>query len=202
MGNSVSRNTSPDLAFAKNTDQPKWENLELNVGSDHYIISTEVSCRGCKRKKWKVRHTRWDAFWDVRTKREHTPIQDLDEWAHTLIKDAESNTTELVQEEDGPKLDSRLIHLWEARSSLQKRWLNQKHNRTLRKRIAQLERDIEKYSQRLSQEHWHQLCDRLDGQLGSKNTWSHICLTRNTPRRPHRKTYTASLIHSQGMMRT
>lgn len=124
VGNSVSRNTSSNLEFAKNTDQPKWENLELNVGSDHYIISTEVSCRGCKRRKWKVRHTRWDTFRDVRTKREHTPIEDLDEWVHTLVKDAESNTAELVQEEDGPKPDSRLIHLWEARSSLQKRWLN------------------------------------------------------------------------------
>lgn len=171
IGNSVSQNTSPDLTFTRNIDNAIWENTELNVGSDHYILSITVPSRGYKRNKVKIKHTKWDAFRYVRNRREPATITNLEEWISTLLKDAANSTTEVDQEEDGPAPDAKLVHLWSAQQSLQKRWLAQKHNRGLRRRIAQLERDIEKYSRQLSQEHWHQLCDRLNGQLGCKNTW-------------------------------
>ncbi|KAH7939920.1 hypothetical protein HPB52_019363 [Rhipicephalus sanguineus] len=52
------------------------------------------------------------------------------------------------------EMDSKILHMWEAKRSLQERWKGQKHNRRLRKRIVALERDIEDHANRLSQQQW------------------------------------------------
>ncbi|KAH7958585.1 hypothetical protein HPB49_003071 [Dermacentor silvarum] len=44
-----------------------------------------------------------------------------EEWTSNLIEDANKTTAEAEIEEDHPSPDSRLIHLWEARESIQKR---------------------------------------------------------------------------------
>lgn len=61
--------------------------------------------------------------------------------------------------------------MWEAHLSLQLGWKKQKHNRTLRKRITQLERKIEEYAFEFERQQWGQVCDSVNGHLGKKNTW-------------------------------
>ncbi|KAH7979829.1 hypothetical protein HPB49_011483 [Dermacentor silvarum] len=46
-----------------------------------------------------------------------------------------------------------------------------RHNRTLRKRIAHLGREIEKYSTQLCVQQWHAICNEADGQLHASRTW-------------------------------
>ncbi|KAH7944580.1 hypothetical protein HPB52_021397 [Rhipicephalus sanguineus] len=68
-------------------------------------------------------------------------------------------------------LDSRLAHLIEARNSLRRHWKRQRHNRKLRKRIAQLNGDIEHHSAVLCRQQWHAVCQEADGQLHKGKTW-------------------------------
>ncbi|KAH7953315.1 hypothetical protein HPB49_007030 [Dermacentor silvarum] len=68
-------------------------------------------------------------------------------------------------------MDPRLAHLIEARQSRQRRWKRMRHNRTLRKRIAHLGREIEKYSTQLCVQQWHAICNEADGQLHASRTW-------------------------------
>lgn len=58
----------------------------------------------------------------------------------------------------------------EARPSLQRRWKRQRHNRKLRKTVAELGRAIEKYSQELCAQRWHAACSAADGQLHKGQT--------------------------------
>lgn len=58
IGNSVSRNTSPDLAFVKNIAKTTWENTEMNVGSDHYILTITAFLKGYRKRKLTILHTR------------------------------------------------------------------------------------------------------------------------------------------------
>lgn len=114
IGNSVSRNTSPDLTFVRNIENATWENTEANVGSDHYILTTTVSSKGYKRYKPKIKRTRWDVFRYIRDNRDSMSVTNLKEWVSTLVQDANNATTEAEMEEDGPTPDARLIHLWDA----------------------------------------------------------------------------------------
>ncbi|KAL3189092.1 hypothetical protein MRX96_003232 [Rhipicephalus microplus] len=59
----------------------------------------------------------------------------------------------------------RLAQLLKARRSLQKRWRRQRHNRELRKKIAELGREIERHSSQLCSQQWFALCSQADGQL-------------------------------------
>lgn len=38
LGNSVCRDTFPDLAFTTNLAATEWANMNLNFGSDHYLL--------------------------------------------------------------------------------------------------------------------------------------------------------------------
>ncbi|KAG0410015.1 hypothetical protein HPB47_012881 [Ixodes persulcatus] len=68
--------------------------------------------------------------------------------------------------------DPHLLHLWEARRSLIKRWRRQKHNRTLKIRIARRTEEAADYAVDLMQQNWQQFCNSLQGTLGSAKTWS------------------------------
>ncbi|KAH7974127.1 hypothetical protein HPB49_010274 [Dermacentor silvarum] len=81
------------------------------------------------------------------------------------------HTWALDVEEEVPQIDSKLAHMIEARQSLQRRWKKQRHNRRLRKRVAELGRAIEKYSRELCTQQWHATCSAADGQLHKGQTW-------------------------------
>ncbi|KAH7981646.1 hypothetical protein HPB52_000421 [Rhipicephalus sanguineus] len=88
-----------------------------------------------------------------------------------LLQDAEEFTTDALAEEDGPRPDAKLITLLENQQTLQAEWLKPKHDRQLKLALAQAETEVQKYSQELRSAQWMQLCNRLNGQLGSKNPW-------------------------------
>lgn len=84
--------------------------------------------------------TDWNAFRELST---HTSCGSVVEWAAQVNETVRRATTETVTESDIPALDSRLAHMLEARRSLQRRWKRNRTNKTLRKRVARLGKEIE-----------------------------------------------------------
>ncbi|KAH7961453.1 hypothetical protein HPB52_009073 [Rhipicephalus sanguineus] len=62
VGNSVSRDTFPDLTFTFNIKDASWNNLEENLGSDHYIISVSISTPKMRRVIGDATITDWTEF--------------------------------------------------------------------------------------------------------------------------------------------
>ncbi|EEC14949.1 hypothetical protein IscW_ISCW021625 [Ixodes scapularis] len=47
-GNSISRDTTPDLTLAKNVKNPVWRNTGADLNSDHYILATTLRTESIK----------------------------------------------------------------------------------------------------------------------------------------------------------
>lgn len=89
----------------------------------------------------------------------------------TLNDDMNKATQTLAPEVQVDKIDSRLAHLWEAKTSLNARWKQQRHNRKLRKKIAHINRQLEEHCRTLSRQQWYDICNAVDGQLHNGSTW-------------------------------
>lgn len=93
------------------------------------------------------------------------------------FKAVKQATREIPEEAGLEAADSKLLHLWEARSSLQRRWRRQRLNRALRRRIARLGREIGGHANRLDRQQWESTCNSTEGQLGLGKTWNFLrCL--------------------------
>lgn len=69
------------------------------------------------------------------------------------------------------RVDSRLSHLVEAKKSMQQRASQQKLNRKIRKKITEINREIEAHCVRLCKQEWQELCDTMDGNMSAGRTW-------------------------------
>lgn len=170
IGNSVSRDTFPDLSFVKNVRDYSWTHLGETLGSDHYILSTSVSTPKLKRTIGEIRLTNWEAY------RQYPPpangITNITEWMQHL-RDAHIQTTQIIQRTvETPEVDRRLLHLWEAREGLLKRWKRQRLNRKLRLRIEQITEEAKNHAAELTQQNWVQFCTSLKGTLSTAKTWA------------------------------
>lgn len=171
IGNSVSKDTSPDLMLTRNVQGAEWLNTGVPLGSDHYVVSITFDTAQHKRRTPPVRITDWDKFRTTREKRADGGITNLDAWISDLKRDAERATGEVDTTEEHPAVDKRLMHMWEAHTSLLGRWKTGKNNRKLRLRISRLEREIEDHANELNRQQWWQICDGINGQLGNKKSW-------------------------------
>ncbi|KAH7973678.1 hypothetical protein HPB49_003892 [Dermacentor silvarum] len=70
-----------------------------------------------------------------------------------------------------PAGDNHLLHLWEARHSLVRRWRRQKHNRQLKIRIAALTQEADEYAAQLADSNWVERCNTAAKQMSNRNTW-------------------------------
>lgn len=135
IGNSVARDTIPDLTFSKNCLNTTWLCLRETLGSDHDIISTSIPFERKPRRKGTAHLTNWPAF--RKDESDLPPIgENLEDWTQALEQQVGKYTQLIALTEDIPAVDPHLMHIWDARRSLTKRWKRQKHNRTLKKRIA------------------------------------------------------------------
>ncbi|KAG0430045.1 hypothetical protein HPB47_023042, partial [Ixodes persulcatus] len=177
MGNSVSRDTCPDISLVKARGNCNWVNLQENLGSDHHILEIAVPNHLGKKRGKPQTLTNWDSFRQLRiAKAEGIPItQDngsLERWVEQVQADVKKASKTVLTTDQAPEIDPHLLHLWDARHGLTKRWKKQKLNRTFRKRIAELTQEAEQYAEDLTQANWHRMCDQLQGTLGTKKTWS------------------------------
>ncbi|KAH9382548.1 hypothetical protein HPB48_022161 [Haemaphysalis longicornis] len=86
------------------------------------------------------RITNWYAF---RQAREASPrsLSDLDTWVRELHQDVRQHTTLVPEEANIQKADARLSELCEALRSLRTRLKSHPRNRSLRRKIAQVQRN-------------------------------------------------------------
>ncbi|KAG0412943.1 hypothetical protein HPB47_009912 [Ixodes persulcatus] len=170
LGTSVARDTCPDLTMYRGTKPCTWRNLEEQLGSDHSILETRIHTKEFTGEARHIRITDWPAF--RASSSSYTSSDTLTDWVQTLQTRLNRHTRTLTTSPDAPDIDSHLLHLWEARRSLTKRWRRQRHNKKLKRRIAQLTVDAADYAANLTGENWHALCDNLNGTLGTARTWS------------------------------
>ncbi|KAH9366101.1 hypothetical protein HPB48_006492 [Haemaphysalis longicornis] len=88
LGNSVMRGTTPDLTFPQNATEATWTNSYKNLGSDHYIVETEIVAGHPRIQRGrKLRITDWDTFRLLRSAvpdPTSNPIKDIKEWVTKL----------------------------------------------------------------------------------------------------------------------
>lgn len=170
VGNSVTRDTCPDLSLVKNAKDATWENLGDSLGSDHCLLRVTLLEKSAHKKCGQAKLTDWTQF------RNQTipPVLfsgGYAEWAQHVNNIQKRLVTTLQTNEEIPAVDTHLLHLWEARRSLTKRWKKQKTNRKLRIRIAQLTEQAAAYAAQLSDSNWIARCDAAARQMSSKGTW-------------------------------
>lgn len=126
IGNSISRDTCPDLTLARTRDSCSWTNLGESLGSDHLILETEVPVQLNRKRGKPQRLVNWDSFRQLRSAAaKGNPIRGdelaLERWVRQIQEDVERATKTILTTDKALVVDPHLLHLWEARRSLTKR---------------------------------------------------------------------------------
>ncbi|XP_072140700.1 uncharacterized protein [Dermacentor andersoni] len=172
QGNSVSTDTTPDLTFTCNTRKVIWTSTMQDLGSNHYIISIETGDGPQEHNAGRqMKITNWNQLRKHRDEQQVEDIKDIEEWTDQRRWDIERMTQTIPSTAGLEAIDSWLLHMWKAKTHLQHRWKQQRHNRRLRKRIVQLNKEIEKHAPNLQQQQWEEKCAKMDGQLTTRCTW-------------------------------
>ncbi|KAH7951736.1 hypothetical protein HPB52_011924 [Rhipicephalus sanguineus] len=137
------------------------------------LVRRNLTVAQRKARGRRLRLVEWDAFRKTRKERERRdrPITNIDEWTETLRADVDAATHEVPPEANLQVIDSRLLHMWEAKQALLKRWKCQRHNRTLRRRIAKLDRDTEEHAFQVCRAQWEETCNGLETQMRGASAW-------------------------------
>lgn len=193
IGQGACRDTSPDLSMWSGAGAVAWSNSFEDLGSDHRVLCVTVGEDDSEIDVClKARIVDWEQFRKNREQdKEEGPIEDIGEWCRGLLADVERVTKEIEwkdwrqepPKEDGSsagggdgvpeptRVDSRLAHLIEAKKSIQRRASKQKLNRKLRKKIREINQNIEAHCARLCEQEWQELCDTMDGNMSAGRTW-------------------------------
>ncbi|XP_075540094.1 uncharacterized protein LOC142575004 [Dermacentor variabilis] len=169
MGNSVSRDTTPDLAFVKNAPGAEWHNLQENRGSDHYIVEISVSISAAPQRAFEI--VDWDAF-RKRWKDDHEKYESFADLIAQRKKDVAAVTRTVEMDLQLDRMDARWAHLLEAKNSFTARWKTQKLNRNLRRRIAALNRKIKSHCKEQGQKQWNEVCASVNGLMCAGGKWN------------------------------
>ncbi|KAH8025166.1 hypothetical protein HPB51_004148 [Rhipicephalus microplus] len=167
IGNSVTMDTSPDLTLSRSLKDISWSRTQHILGSEHYIIAIQIPHTPHRPRLLTHNLIHWDAIRSPRRELPNTPIQDIDHWVSSLLDDITAHTQKITTPPNTPTLDTRLAHLWEAHHSILERWKRQKHNRTLRRRLATLQTQITAHAEELCRSNWGQVCNSTAGNLST-----------------------------------
>ncbi|KAH7953879.1 hypothetical protein HPB49_013329 [Dermacentor silvarum] len=94
-------------------------------------------------------------------------------------------------------MDPHLLHLWKAKTGLERMWQLQRWNTTLRRRLTQLNKEIETHVATLSRQNWESLCNRLEHNMSLPQTWNLFRrLIHSTQCKTHQTQIMTKLIHA------
>ncbi|KAH8029968.1 hypothetical protein HPB51_006174 [Rhipicephalus microplus] len=79
IGNSVCRDTLPDLTLCKDVTRATWDNTGLSVESDQNILAITIETRLNKKPKPTARITDWPTFHPLREEQAFDAITDINE---------------------------------------------------------------------------------------------------------------------------
>lgn len=172
MGNSVNRDTTPDLAITNNARAMLWNVLDDTLGSDHNIVEITYETAQLRRPLGKAKITNWTKYREQQEVGNGPKPGTIAGWTRYIKGLYDENTKIYQTTADTPAIDNHLTHLWEARRGLTKRWRRQKLNRKLRLRIAEITEKANAYAKELYHNNWRTFCDSLRGTLSTKKTWN------------------------------
>ncbi|KAH7948901.1 hypothetical protein HPB49_003390 [Dermacentor silvarum] len=94
-------------------------------------------------------------------------------------------------------MDSHLLHLWKAKAGLVRMRQLQRWNTTLRRRLTQLNKEIETHVATLFRQNWESLCNRLERNMSLRQTWNLFRhLIHSTQCKTHQKQIMTKFIHA------
>lgn len=161
-GNSVSRDTAPDLSLTSNAQHATWTNLGENLGSDHDIICTALNSPKIRKALGKIILTDWDKFRKhQRSLNSNDAPTSITEWVAQIKEAHKSTSKEITRTMEYPVVDRHLLRLWDDRRKLAKRWKRQKLNKKLQQRLSALAQESNEYARKLEQDNWVQFCSSL-----------------------------------------
>lgn len=176
IGNSVQRDTAPDITCSHRLGPATWHPLPHTLGSDHFITELHTTIHISSDEHPQHTHiTDWDAF---RLHSQHIAPPDpdkdtdLEQWVANLLHAKQQHEKLVDPKIPSAYVDSKMMHLWEAYSSLERRWRKHKHRRALRRRLELLRTEITRHAEYLRRANWHQLCDEMRGTLNMRRTWA------------------------------
>lgn len=97
IGNSAQKDSTPDLTFTLHAKQVRWKTTDESLGSDHFIIQTDLELTHAIKRIPQQQHlTDWNKFRDNRESRReehntHNP-SDIHSWVQQLVNDVKSVT--------------------------------------------------------------------------------------------------------------
>ncbi|XP_075526250.1 uncharacterized protein LOC142557953 [Dermacentor variabilis] len=195
IGNSVCRDTNPDLTFTLNVPSAEWSRHPKTLGSDHHILQLTVAHTRKPARLGAAWVTEWKSFRDVLNV--ETTIENIDDWLKKVLDTAERHTKTIQLNEVVPAVDTHLLHLWEARRTLLKKWKRQKLNKKLKKRIAFVTEPAQAYAETLGRQNWQAFCDKLQGTLSTKTTWHLLrSLLDNDATKTQQRQHLCRLVHN------
>ncbi|KAG0444123.1 hypothetical protein HPB47_014144 [Ixodes persulcatus] len=142
-----------------------------DASADHTLAKINLHAANFKRSKRPQSLTDWRKFREDSDPHDSSPFADYYMWMRHIHHRTQLHPQKLQQPDDAPAADAHLLHLWEARHSLIRRWKRNKCDRHLRKRISLLNDEIATYSDSLTEEHWYSTCDRLSNTLNLASAW-------------------------------
>lgn len=193
-GNSVQRDTTPDLTFLGNAEG-SWDNLQEDLGSDHFILEINVRITPAPPKTY--RYVDWDLFRRIRGS-EDSQGETFEELLENLKSTVAKATKEITLDLEVPVMDSRLAHLLEAKNALRRRWEKQKLNRRLRSKLREINKKIEEHSRELSAQQWDEVCNEADGKMRRGSKWSllkNLFADSNKPTKSNARIMLDRLVH-------
>lgn len=127
------------------------------------ILSTYVLEKGWEQKRKAVHITGWDKFRSTSTIDGET----LTKWTEHLSQHMHTHSRTISTREDTPGIDKPLLHLWEARRGLIRRWKRNKLKRKLKAHIAQITDQAQQYAADFARDNWYKICEQLTGKLAA-----------------------------------
>lgn len=126
-----------------------------------------------------------------------TTEEELEKWVSNILHTKLQHDRPIDPDTPVQYVDSKMLHLWDAYGSLERRWKRHKHRHRLRRRLSLLRQEITKHATYLAKASWIQLCDDIKGQLSMRRTWSFLRhLLDPTKSRTHQHTRITQLLHS------
>ncbi|KAH7937686.1 hypothetical protein HPB49_014678 [Dermacentor silvarum] len=153
-GNTVSRDTCPDLSLIKGARNYEWNNTQDTLGSDHCILNICPDYNKHRKPRGQARLTDSPLFRKEEDPTLTAPIESYEEWAESLLGARDHFTRTLQTSEEVRAIHNHLLHIWEARICLTRRWKRQNYNRKLKIKIAELTSQAEDLGTKAA---WHLL---------------------------------------------
>lgn len=129
-GNSVTKDTSPDLSIISNETSATWCNTGEDLGSDHRILEIVIHDGPRAKENRTTKAISWTVFREER--QSCGDIGKIEDWNEELLMSVQKATEELEVDANINKIDNYMRNLWRQKRELESRLEARRGDRNLR----------------------------------------------------------------------